>query len=107
MANERKALWSRKRTIYCVYCGHREAAPEPLNYLRSGSQIPPWETMNRVPPIIVIFVCPQCGAGYQTTQRPQTLGASGRFKCEFCQTDVYAWSGPYTYLDWQTVETFT
>jgi hypothetical protein len=57
------------------------------------------------PPITVIFVCPQCGAGYQATQKFLTEGATGHFKCEFCQTEIYAWSGPYAYLDWQAVET--
>lgn len=54
--------------------------------------------------ITVIFVCSKCCAGYQATQR-LTEGSNGSFQCEVCQTQVYAWSGSYAYLDWRALET--
>ena len=57
------------------------------------------------PSITLIFVCAKCGAGYRATQKPRTEKIKGNFHCEVCQTEIYAWSGPYAYLDWQAVET--
>jgi hypothetical protein len=51
------------------------------------------------------FVCSQCGAGYQARQKPSAEEMTGSYSCEVCQTEIYAWSGPYAYLDWQAVET--
>jgi hypothetical protein len=56
-------------------------------------------------PITVVFVCLKCGAGYQATQKPAPEKTSGSFCCQVCQTEIYAWSGVYTYIDWQAVET--
>ena len=57
-------------------------------------------------PVTVIFVCSKCCAGYQAAQeRRQTEKASDSFKCEICDTQVYAWSGSYAYVDWEAVET--
>lgn len=56
-------------------------------------------------PITVIFVCSKCSAGYQTVQKARNEQVAGSFRCEVCQTEIYAWSGPYAYLDWQAVET--
>ena len=57
------------------------------------------------PPITVIFICSKCSAGYQATQKPRPEETRGTFCCEVCRTEVYAWRGPYAYLDWQAVET--
>ena len=46
------------------------------------------------------------GAGYQAAQNPRTEDTSGSFRCVVCQTEIYALSGPYAYLDWQAVELF-
>lgn len=56
-------------------------------------------------PITVIFVCSKCSAGYQAVQKARNEQIAGSFRCEVCQTEIYAWSGPYAYLDWQAVET--
>ena len=58
-----------------------------------------------IPPVTVIFVCPQCSAGYMATQKPNPSKRGGSFACEVCRTEIYAWSGHYAYLDWQAVET--
>ena len=57
--------------------------------------------------ITVIFVCSKCSAGYQATQTPRHERTIGSFECQVCQTEVYAWSGPYAYLDWEAVETIS
>jgi hypothetical protein len=56
-------------------------------------------------PVTVLFICPQCNAGYQAMQTPKPEGASGNFQCHVCSTDLYSWSGGYGYVDWQAVET--
>ena len=53
----------------------------------------------------VVFVCEKCSAGYQATQKPCSEKNSGSFCCQVCQTEVYAWSGHYTYVRWQAIET--
>jgi hypothetical protein len=51
--------------------------------------------------ITVMFACPKCSAFYQAAQerRPDNQ-KSGKFKCQACSTEVYAWSGIYDYVDW-------
>jgi hypothetical protein len=44
-------------------------------------------------------------AGYQATQKRRPEQIIGSFDCQVCQTEIYAWDGPYAYLDWQAVET--
>src|SRR3954465_672276 len=58
-----------------------------------------------MPSITVIFVCAKCGAGYQATQKPLTDETNGNFQCEVCHTEIYAWTGAYTYIDWRAAET--
>jgi hypothetical protein len=55
--------------------------------------------------ITVIFVCSNCAAGYQATQKRRAEGSRGSFQCQVCQTEIYAWSGSYAYLDWEVIET--
>jgi predicted RNA-binding Zn-ribbon protein involved in translation (DUF1610 family) len=52
----------------------------------------------------VLFVCPNCGAGYQVTQERLAMKASGTFGCQICRTEIYSWSGNYDYSDWKAYE---
>ncbi len=55
----------------------------------------------------VLFVCPNCGAGYQVTQEWRAIEASGTFGCRICRTEIYSWSGNYDYFDWKAFEANT
>jgi hypothetical protein len=52
----------------------------------------------------VIFCCQQCGACYQATQEQSPDRKSGRFDCQVCKTQVYAWSGGYNFFHWKAFE---
>jgi hypothetical protein len=52
----------------------------------------------------VIFCCQKCGACYQATQELSPDRKSGRFDCEVCKTQVYAWSGRYNFFHWNAFE---
>jgi hypothetical protein len=55
-----------------------------------------------MPPIVrVVFACTGCSAPYQAKQNHRP--ANGTFTCGFCGDEVYSWTGPYDYMDWQSV----
>jgi len=81
--------------------------PRTTVKLRSCKQLPNCAnaSLKMSQPITVVFVCPKCGAGYHATQTPCSEEANGSFCCQVCQTELYAWSGHYTYIGWQAIET--
>jgi hypothetical protein len=55
---------------------------------------------NSSAPIVrVVFACTGCSAPFEAIQiyRP----AEGTFACEFCEGEVYSWSGRYDYTNWR------
>jgi rubredoxin len=54
--------------------------------------------------VTVLFCCPKCGAGYQSTQEQHPIRTSGSFKCQVCGIEVHSWSGIYDFFDWKAVE---
>jgi hypothetical protein len=50
-----------------------------------------------------IFSCPKYGRAYQATQEHTSEKTAGRFPCRDCRTEVYAWSGVYSYTSWKPV----
>jgi DNA-directed RNA polymerase subunit RPC12/RpoP len=53
---------------------------------------------------IVVFVCPECRAGYQATQQRFPGGSAGSYKCMVCRAEVYAWDGDFHFFGWKPVD---
>jgi len=51
--------------------------------------------------IRVIFACPQCAVAYSAVQ--QSGSGFGSFDCWDCKTEIYRWSAPYIYSDWNEI----
>ncbi len=52
-------------------------------------------------PATIVFACPSCGAIYHATQHRGVDTHFGVFNCLACHAQVYAWHGPYDFLDWK------
>jgi predicted RNA-binding Zn-ribbon protein involved in translation (DUF1610 family) len=49
------------------------------------------------------FTCPGCGMDYAATREQHSHKHSGKFECRVCETEVHAWSGPYDFFGWKTI----
>ena len=48
-----------------------------------------------------VFKCPQCGEAWRGTYRIGITVKQGKFDCESCGTQIYAWSGVRDYFKWE------
>jgi hypothetical protein len=49
----------------------------------------------------VIFAYPRCTSVYSAIQRPAR--DFGSFDCWDCRTEIYRWSGAYSYTEWDDI----